>query len=232
MSPPPPGLILAIDTASDAGSLALGRDSTLLDEQRWHVDRTISRELLDHLDRFLRSANVGRGELAAIAICVGPGGYGGLRAGIATAQGMALALDLPLAPVSRLEADAWPVLHQSAAGRPVVAVHDAGRAGVAWAAYACPATGGRPEVLIEPSITSPAECVELAPAGAIWCGELTDALLTAREDHNRQSDENGPNADHTRAAAMLNLARLHQSYGDPAAVDAVYLRPPPITRPK
>jgi len=231
MSGVPEGLILAIDTASDAGSLAIERNGELLAEQRWQAEHTVSLVLLEQLDGFLQRASIARDELAAIAICVGPGGYGGLRAGIATAQGLALALDVPLAAVSRLEADAWPQLRAAPAGRAVVAVHDAGRAGLAWAAYACPADDGPPEELVEPSITSPEECAERAPAGAVWWGELTEPLLSARGDHNREADENGSNDEHTRAAAMLDLARLHRAYGDPAAVDAVYLRPPPITRP-
>jgi len=34
------------------------------------------------------------------------------------------------------------------------------------------------------------------------------------------------------AADLIRLARLHDAYGDPALVDVVYLRPPPITKPK
>jgi len=232
MSEPPAGQILAVDTASDAISLAIERDGVLLAEHRWQVESTVSRELLGQVNDFLVSTAITRDRLAAIAICVGPGGYSGLRAGIATLQGMALALDVPLAGISRLEADAWPQLRVAETARPVVAVHNAGRAGVAWAAYSCPADGGAPVVLVEPSITTLDECVRLAPAGAVWCGELMEELLTAREDHNREGDETGDISETTRAAAMLELARAHQAYGDPAAVDATYLRPPHITRPK
>ena len=232
MSEAPAGRILAIDTASDAITLAIEVDGVLLGEHRWQVETTVSRELLGQVDAFLERTGSARDSFAAIAICVGPGGYGGLRAGIATAQGMALALDLPLAGVSRLEADAWPQLCAAQTARPVVAVHDAGRAGIAWGAFACPADGSAPELLVEPSITTLEECVRDAPAGAVWCGELIEELLAARRDHNREGDETGDISETTRAASMLALAGAHQAYGDPAAADAVYLRQPHITRPK
>jgi tRNA threonylcarbamoyladenosine biosynthesis protein TsaB len=232
MSTAPAGRILAIDTASDAISLAIELDGALFAEHRWQVESTVSRELLGQVDAFLDRTGVPRGSLAALVICVGPGGYGGLRAGIATAQGMALALDLPLAGVSRLEADAWPQLLTAQAGRAVVAVHDARRAGVAWGAFVRPSDGAAPEVLAAPSITTLDECVRDAPAAAIWCGELIEELLAARQDHNREGDETRDISESTRAAAMLELARAHQAYGDPAAVDAAYLRQPHITRPK
>ncbi len=232
MSEPPAGQILAVDTASDAITLAIEMDGVLLAEHRWQVESTVSRELLAQVHDFLVSTNVARDSLTAIAICVGPGGYSGLRAGIATAQGMAMALEVPLAGVSRLEADAWPQLRAAQPARPVVAVHNAGRAGVAWAAYARRDEGGAPALLAEPSITALDECVRDAPAGAVWCGELIEELLAARQDHNREGDETGATSELTRAAAMLELARVHRAYGDPAAVDAVYLRPPQITRPK
>jgi tRNA threonylcarbamoyladenosine biosynthesis protein TsaB len=233
MSEPPPGRILAIDTASDAVSLAIEVDGSLLAQHAFQVETTVSRELLGGLDDFLGRTGIDRDSFSAMAICVGPGGYGGLRAGISTVQGMALALDIPVAPIARLEADAWPQLRAAQTARPVVAVHNAGRAGVAWAAYACPTDGSAPIPLVEPSVTTFDECVTQAPAGAIWCGELIDKLLAARQDLNREGDETGSsNETTTRAASMLALARAHQAYGDPAAADAIYLRPPHITRPK
>jgi tRNA threonylcarbamoyl adenosine modification protein YeaZ len=232
MSEPPVGPILSIDTASDSVTFAIELNGALLAQHNWQVETTVSRELLGELDAFLQRTAIARDSFVALAICVGPGGYGGLRAGISTAQGMALALDVPLAAIHRLEADAWPHLRTAQTAQPVVAVHNAGRPGLAWAAYACPADGSTPAYLVEPSITTFDECVTQAPAGAIWCGELIEELLVARQDHNREGDETRDITETTRAASMLELARAQQAYEDPASADAVYLRPPHITRPK
>lgn len=225
-------LVLAIDTASADASVALGDADGLRAERRWTVATTISKELLAEIDALLSEAGVQRTHLAAMAASVGPGGYGGLRAGVATAQGMALALEVPLAAVSRLEADAAPHLVSAPAGRPVVAVHDARRSGYAWAAYACPANEQLPSELVAPSMSSPEECVAQAPASALWCGELTEPLAAAIEAAGRPGDELAGTTPHSRAAAVLELARKRDSYDDPARADVIYLRPPSITKPK
>ncbi len=224
-------LVLAIDTASAEASVALGDDGGLRAERRWTVGTTVSKELLAAVEALLSGAGVERADLDAMAVAVGPGGYGGLRAGVATAQGMALALDVPLAAMSRLEADAAPHLGGAPAGRAVVAVHDARRSGVAWAAYACPAPDRPPSELVAATMSTPEECVASAPAGALWCGEVTEALTSALERAGRPDDEQAGASPHSRAAAVLELARKRDSYDDPALADVIYLRPPSITRP-
>jgi tRNA threonylcarbamoyl adenosine modification protein YeaZ len=227
-----PGFDLAIDTASDDVALALLDGDVVIAERRWALAGTVSEELLAALDALLGAAAVSRDAIASIAVNVGPGRYGGLRSGVATAQGMALALDVPLAGVGRLEADAYPALVTRPPGTPVVAVHDAGRGGVAWAAYAQPLRGAPPETLVAPRIDAPTDAVAAAPAGAVWCGELTvslrDALATAPGDREPPTGDTVARV----AADLVRLARLHDAYGDPALVDVVYLRPPPITKPK
>ena len=147
---------LGIDTASQVIALAILDGERVLAERRWRIETTASRELLAGIEAVLAGASLGRDAIDAIAVDVGPGAYTGLRTGVATAQGLALGLGIPLAGVARLEADAFP---HPAPGGPVVAVHDAGRSGDAVDAYppcdapaACPpgapgtprrATGGR-----------------------------------------------------------------------------------------
>ena len=173
---------LAIDTASNRGGLALLEGDSVLAERRWDVTTNYSLELLSTLDGLLRDTGIARADLASIAVNVGPGGYGGLRTGIATAQGIALALDIPLAGVGRLEVAALPHLEGAT---PVVAVHDAGRGNVAWAAYTAAEVGQPPVVLVEPRLDGVEECVAAAPVGARWCGDLDGdlgaALRTARD---------------------------------------------------
>ena len=129
---------LGIDTAADDASLALLRGDEVIAQHAWHVDSTMSKELLAHLDALLVEAGVTRQQIASIAVTNGPGTYGAVRTGLATAQGLALALDVPLAGIGRFEADA--ALHLEP-GRVVVATHDTGRAGIAWAAYTQDAPG-------------------------------------------------------------------------------------------
>lgn len=220
---------LGIDTASQTVSVAVLEGDRVLAERRWRLETTTSRELLAGIEAVLHDAGIDRDAIEAIAVDVGPGAYTGLRSGVATAQGLALGLGVPLAGVGRLEADAFPHL---APGVPVVAVHAAGRSGVAWAAYVpCDAPeAGPPEPLTAPSLDTPEDCARLAPARALWCGEITDELRRARLEAVRAGDTDAEGGENGRSAAdVVRLARLHRAYTDPAAVDVIYLRPPSIT---
>jgi tRNA threonylcarbamoyladenosine biosynthesis protein TsaB len=123
---------LTIDTASPLAGLALTREGHLIAESNWSTERGHASELLPSIERLLTGASIQRDALSAIFVNRGPGGYAGLRVGISTAMALAFALDAGLLGYGRLEADAYPFL---AVGRPVCAVHDAGRGEYAWAVY-------------------------------------------------------------------------------------------------
>ncbi len=221
---------LGIDTASDDASLALfplGDDRPLA-VHTFRPGTTMSRELVGAIASFLAEAGVERSEVARIAVTTGPGQYGGLRAGIAVAQGMALALEAPLAGVGRLEADA--ALVGSEGGIPVVAVHDT-RTGPAWAAYEV-VIGDAPREILAPTVTSAVEAAQRAPRPAVWTGELSSELMAARDAEGRTGDTVAAAPRTPRAVAIVRIARVRGSFGDPAGIDAVYLRPPPITKPR
>jgi len=97
-------LILALDTSSAAGSAAIARDGAVLveragDGSRHHGER-LPRELMDVLD----AAGATIRDVDLFAVCTGPGSYTGLRVGIATMQGLALAQRKPIVPVSAFDA--------------------------------------------------------------------------------------------------------------------------------
>lgn len=101
--------ILAIDTSSPAGSLALLAEGRLvagaaLEGQRY------STELMPGIERLLSRAGCLPGELDALAVAVGPGAFTGLRVGIGSAQGLALGLRRPCLGVNTFEA--WAALHR------------------------------------------------------------------------------------------------------------------------
>jgi tRNA threonylcarbamoyladenosine biosynthesis protein TsaB len=220
--------VLAIDTADPDAAVALLDGERLLAERRWHVATTCSRELLPAIEALLAAAGLPRTAIEAVAVDTGPGGYTSLRTGVATAQGLALALEVPLASVSRLEAQALPHLAAArAGGRPVVAVHDLGRAGVAWATYEASAAGP-PATLVAPRVDAPAACAAAAPADALWCGDLTPELHAARAVTGRAGAAVPAERNFRDPADLVRLALLHAAFGDPAAVDVTYLRPPPI----
>lgn len=124
---------VALDTASDIAGVALTEDGDLLAEVSWRTHRNHSRELLPAFDWLLSRHGRRKEEIAAIFVCTGPGSYAGLRVGVSTAKALAYALDTPIVGIGRLAADALPLVG-AARGR-IIAVHAAGRAELAWAAY-------------------------------------------------------------------------------------------------
>jgi len=127
------GLTLAIDTAADDAGIALAEAGKLLGQVSWRTQRNQSRELLPAIDWLLRHLGRDKHEVEALAVCLGPGAYAGLRVGLSTAKALAFALGAPIVGVGRLAADALPLAEVS--GQRVIAVQAAGRAELAWAAY-------------------------------------------------------------------------------------------------
>lgn len=92
-------LTLAFDTATDAATSALVRDGEVLGER---VGRAIT--VLADADELLRAAGSVPGDLDLVAVGIGPGSFTGVRIGLAAARGLGLALDVPVAGVSTLDA--------------------------------------------------------------------------------------------------------------------------------
>ncbi len=101
---------LALDTSSVRGSAAVIRvdgDRTVVIETAGDPARSHTERLPADLMAVLRAAGATVGEVDRLAVVVGPGSFTGLRVGIATIQGLALARTLPVTPVSTFEALAW-----------------------------------------------------------------------------------------------------------------------------
>jgi tRNA threonylcarbamoyl adenosine modification protein YeaZ len=94
------GLLLAIDTSTSVAVVALGdSDGRLLSEDRWTAGYRHGEELLSRIDRLLRGRGLRIHAATAIVVGTGPGAFTGLRVGLATAKGLALALGRPIVAV-------------------------------------------------------------------------------------------------------------------------------------
>jgi tRNA threonylcarbamoyladenosine biosynthesis protein TsaB len=151
------------------------QDGALLGEVTWYAHQSHSRQLLPALDWLLGHLGRDKAEIGAIAVCLGPGSYAGMRVGLSSAKALAYGLGVPLAGVGRLAAEALPVAEASAAR--VVALQAAGRAELAWAAYRYEATE-----LVElepPQLTPAADLPKLLRKGDVITGDVDrlDATL-------------------------------------------------------
>ncbi len=113
-------IILAADTSLPLLSVALLRDDDLLAAAALEGKGSRNEKLLPAIDWLLGEAGVDRREVDLFAVTRGPGSFTGVRIGLATMQGLALALGKPVCAMSTHEAIA------PAAGRATI-VDDAGR---------------------------------------------------------------------------------------------------------
>jgi tRNA threonylcarbamoyladenosine biosynthesis protein TsaB len=96
-------LFLAIESSTDAGSVALWRDGQIT-ERHCAPGQPSSATLLPLVAELLADAGVTFADLEAVAFGAGPGSFTGLRVACGVAQGLAFAHDLPVVPVGTLEA--------------------------------------------------------------------------------------------------------------------------------
>ncbi len=95
--------ILALDSSSMTGSIALCRGETLVAESLLNVRSTHSEKLLKQIDLLLAEADWQLADIDAFAVVTGPGSFTGLRIGIATVKGLAQVVDKPVVPVTALQ---------------------------------------------------------------------------------------------------------------------------------
>ncbi|MBJ3813747.1 tRNA (adenosine(37)-N6)-threonylcarbamoyltransferase complex dimerization subunit type 1 TsaB [Shimwellia pseudoproteus] len=125
--------ILAIDTATEACSVALWQDGTSYSHfelcPREHTQR-----ILPMVRDILNQGAISLSEVDALAFGRGPGSFTGVRIGIGIAQGLALGADLPMIGVSTLATMAQGAFRKTGATR-VLAAIDARMGEVYWAEY-------------------------------------------------------------------------------------------------
>jgi tRNA threonylcarbamoyladenosine biosynthesis protein TsaB len=97
-------LVLALDTTTRAGSISVVRDDQVLSEVIGDPSRTHGERLPRDLMRAVDAASVALRDVDLLAVAAGPGSFTGLRVGIAAMQGLAMALDRRIVPVSILDA--------------------------------------------------------------------------------------------------------------------------------
>ena len=170
-------LVLAIETATRDGSVALVRDGRVQadasgDGRVVHAARLPgdALALLPPLGLTLEAVDL-------FAVCLGPGGFTGLRVGIASAQGLAFATGRPIVGVSALDALAVAALPPDGPDAVAGVWMDAARGEVFAARYRPDATHLFGVAAIDDPVSAPpadvaaAWAADAGPGVAVWIGE-------------------------------------------------------------
>ena len=99
--------ILGIDTSSSSLSVAVMDDDLLKGEFTLNHKLTHSEQMMPLLDGLLSHLELKMSDIDLIGVSVGPGSFTGIRIGVAAANAMAMALDIPVVGISSLEAMAY-----------------------------------------------------------------------------------------------------------------------------
>jgi tRNA threonylcarbamoyladenosine biosynthesis protein TsaB len=191
------GLSLAFDTATHVATVALLADGELLGERT-----TVARRVLLDAYELLDAAGSNVADVERVIVGTGPGSFTGIRVGLASARGLALALGIPIAGVSTLAA-----LEAGAPG--ALGVIDAGRREVFARVDGAPQALAAADVVVEPGT------LVVGDGARRYRGvfELAGAVVPADTDERHL-----PQARH--------LARLATTFAAADDVEPVYVRPP------
>ena len=159
-------IVLALDTTTRAGSVAVVADGEVRWEETGDPNLTHGERLPGELTTALRGAGVELANVDVFAVAAGPGSFTGLRVGIAAMQGLAVATGRQIVPVSTLEALALAASSRSSGL--IGAWMDAQRGQVFSALY----RKGTPEPIAPPSALTPTETL-----GSWSSHDLSDAVF-------------------------------------------------------
>jgi len=174
---PEPVLLLAIDTATSAITVALHDGEAVLAESNTIDARRHGEYLAPGIVKVLAAAGRSAAEVSAVVAGTGPGPFTGLRIGLVTARTFAFAAGIPVFGVCSLDAlahQAW--LEEGAAlGQSCVVATDARRKEVYWARYdltaGAPVRRGEPQVAKAEAIADEVRGLPAIGRGAVLYAE-------------------------------------------------------------
>jgi tRNA threonylcarbamoyladenosine biosynthesis protein TsaB len=221
-------LVLALDSSTRGGSVALAHDGQLLEARAGDPARRQAERLPGDLLALLQAHGATLQDVSLLAAAAGPGGFTGLRVGLATMQGLALALDRRVVVVSTLELLAMAAARATPSAS-LAAAWMHGMRGEVFTALYRPGPHGLQPVLA-PMVGTPEEAAEawcaagddgpIAVTGDAWPG--LEAPLQARFAGRLQGCE---------TPLVAGVLAVHASAQPGLAVEPAAVRPAYVRRP-
>ncbi len=223
--PPQAPLILTIENSGMCGSIALISGSHCIAEHSLLSKLTHSKRLLSTLDRVMVETETHWSDIDAIAISLGPGSFTGLRIGLSTVKGLAMATGIPLIGISSLDGLACQFSFTSQLICPLL---DARKKEVYAALYRA-SENGCIELISDYLVLPPAELIGRIDEPTIFIGDGVEVyrdLLQEKLGRNALFANGHLNFAKASSIGFLALAKWQQKdFLDPASVTPTYIRP-------
>ena len=221
-------MLLAIDTSTRYAGVALANEGRVLSSRLWFSTVNHTVELMPAIAQTLESQHLRPGDLAGIAVALGPGGFSALRVGVSVAKGLAMTSRKPVVGVGTLDLEAFPYRESSL---PVCAWLEAGRGEVASALFG--ADGRRTR---EDLVCPPLELLETIADTTLLCGEgVQPWVKEIKEALGARAVVVAGSAPASRLWSLLEIGQSRLAVGesdDLAKLQPYYLRMPSIGGPK
>jgi len=223
-------VLLAIETAGSNCSAAVTRDGAVLGVERRPLRHGHAQALLPMVERVVAEAGLAPSQLGAVAVAVGPGGFTGIRVGLAAAHGIALALRVSLVGVSSFAAVAAAVPNGGGDDRGVLLVAlDSRRAELYVQLFALdPAMPLAAPAALRPDQLAAHVANIAAGAPLLIAGDAAETAASALCRDCAIATDSAPDALGVATAALRQL----RSATPPGPVRPLYLRPADVTLPK
>jgi tRNA threonylcarbamoyladenosine biosynthesis protein TsaB len=221
----PPVLVLAIESATPHGSVALVTQGGEADVRRLDGGSRMSESFLRAVDLLLAQPGAGGVRPTHVAVSAGPGSFTGLRVGMAAAKGFCFGWGVPLVPVGTLHALAWRFRRE---GVTLCPIQDA-RKGELYSATFRLEAGRLLRLSPDRTIAPDALAASLPPGPVLFCGDAVPPFREFLGDRFGGGalfpppGEEGPCASAIGGVA-LEILRSGAALPDPSAAVPCYVR--------
>ena len=217
--------ILALDTSTRVCSAALLAGEHIAAEILIHGHKNHSEHILVLVDDVLQRSRISLEQIDLIAVSTGPGSFTGLRVGISTAQGLALALDKELFGVSSLAVLAFQAGRAPGHICPMIAA----RAQHIYTCLYTATTRAGLKKVTEETAVDPEQWIAQVPVRTLFVGEAAFAFREQIENSGRGHRLGSGVTAVPRASSLACIAR--ELYGragkkESGDITPLYIRPP------